>query len=103
MAEVSTEWGEAFAEWLAARAAMAKSSIDLYASDASSEEQDAVFGKMNDRLIAAERRLVEAPTTARPQLLEKFEVLRTMLFEREIEGPPSDRRHLMSWRVSISI
>jgi hypothetical protein len=94
MAEVSIAWGEAYADWLAARAAMAKCSINVNATDPTTEDQDEQYGKVNDFLTAAEHRLIEAQATVGWQLLQKFEALQTMLLEREREGRPSDDRHL---------
>jgi hypothetical protein len=94
LAEVSIAWGTAYADWLAARAAMAKCSIEVYATDPTPEDQDAQYGKVNDVLTAAEHRLIDAQATEGWQLLQKFEALQTMLLDREREGRPSDDRHL---------
>jgi hypothetical protein len=95
VAEVSIAWGEAYAEWLAARGASAKQSLDIYGSAPPPEDADEQIEKANDRVTAAEHRLIQAPVTIGWQLLQKFEVLQAIILERERDGEPADGRHLM--------
>jgi hypothetical protein len=95
VAKVSIPWGEAYIEWLAARAASAKQSLDIYGPDPLPEDADEQIEKANDRVTAAEHRLIQAPVTIGWQLLQKFEVLQAIMLERERDGEPADGRHLM--------
>jgi len=95
VAKVSIAWGEAYAEWLAARAAVAKQNLDIYGSEPLPEDVDEQIDKANNRVTATEHRLIQAPVTIGWQLLQKFEVLQAILLERERDGEPADGRHLM--------
>ncbi len=96
MAEVSKAWGEAYAEWLAARAEMAKLGVDIYHPRAPTEEdEDRLVDEVDARITAAEHRLIQARVTLGWQLLEKFEVLQAMILQSERDGAPADDRHLL--------
>src|ERR1700754_3664332 len=96
MAEISIAWGEAFAEWLASRAEAAKHSIDFYRSEQPlPEDVDEQMAKIDARVVEAEHCLIRARVTMGWQLLEKFEVLRSMILQIERDGTPADGRHLL--------
>jgi hypothetical protein len=95
VAKISAAWGEAYAEWLGARAAAAKQNIEIHSPGPLSEDADEQIDKILDRIKAAEHRLIQAPVTMGWQLLQKFEVLQAIIMERERDGKPADGRHLM--------
>jgi hypothetical protein len=96
MSEISITWGDAYAEWLAARAAVAKHAIDIHRSEQPlPEDVDEQMAKIDARVIAAEHRLITARVTLGWQLLEKFEALQAMILQSERDGSPADRRHLL--------
>jgi hypothetical protein len=95
VAEVSIPWGEAYADWLAARAQAAKQNVDIHGSEPLPEDVDEQTDKISDRVTAAEHPMIQARTTVGWQLLQKFEVLQAMLRERETAGAPVDGRHLL--------
>jgi hypothetical protein len=95
VAKISVAWGEAYAEWLGARAAAAKQNIEIHRPEPLSEDADEQIDQILDRIKAAEHRPFQAPVTMGWQLLQKFEVLQAIIMERERDGSPADSRHLM--------
>jgi hypothetical protein len=63
VAEISTTWGNAYAEWLAARADVAKHSIAIHGSEPLPEDVDEHTDKISDRVTAAEHRMIQARPT----------------------------------------
>jgi hypothetical protein len=88
------KFGLAYEEWLAARAENAKQNAGGYAHLGSADE-DANGSRILDRVIAAEHRLIFLPAIRGTHLIEKFEVLETMVSERERDGYPNDNRHML--------
>jgi hypothetical protein len=85
-------FGQAYAEWAEATAAIAK--IEGFGSE-SDEQSDEQMNAAIERLAVAERRLTTTPAALGHQLVTKFEILECMLSERERDGPPNDNRHML--------
>jgi hypothetical protein len=94
--EVSEDrkFGQAYQEWLAARAENAKQNAGGYAH-LGEEEEEANGGRIINRVTAAEHRLAFLPAVRGVQLIEKFEALESMISDREREGYPADSRHML--------
>jgi hypothetical protein len=89
-----SEFGEAYAEWLDARASVAKLNCKGYALP-DVEDPDAVMDRTIERVRAAEHRLAFVPAILSYQLVEKFEALAAMMSDRERDGRPNDNRHML--------
>jgi hypothetical protein len=87
-----SEFGDAYAEWLDARANVAK--MDAKGYDAADLE-DAVADQIMARLRTAEHRLAFVPAILPYQMIEKFETLEAMISQRERDGYPKDNRHML--------
>jgi hypothetical protein len=89
-----SEFGDAYAEWLDARASVAKLNCKGYALP-DVENPDAVMDRTIGRVRAAEHRLAFVPAILSYQLVEKFEALAAMMSDRERDGRPNDNRHML--------
>jgi hypothetical protein len=89
-----SEFGDAYAEWLDARAGVAKMDAKGYAA-ADDPDPDAVADQMMARLRMAEHRLAFMPAILPYQMIEKFETLEAMISQRERDGYPNDNRHML--------
>jgi hypothetical protein len=93
--KISPEWGAAYAVWLSALAEMEKLNADVDQPEVSNEENDQRVSKMTALISDAEHRMIRTPVMIGWQLLQKFDVLRAMLHDRERAGLPADSRHML--------
>jgi hypothetical protein len=87
-----TKFGRAYQELFEARADIQKLNAGGYGSD---DDSDDVCDALIDRVRAAELQLICLPAIRPHQLVNKFEVLETMISERERNGRPFDSRHML--------
>jgi hypothetical protein len=88
----ASRFGKALQEWFEALAIEAKLNAGGYAA---AEDPDGAIDAVLGRLQAAEHRLAFLPAILPYQLVNKFEVLETMISKRERDGYPADSRHLL--------
>jgi hypothetical protein len=87
-----SKFGGAYHEWFEALASEAKVNAGGYAG---ADDPDAVIDAAIDRVQAAEHQLTVLPAILPYQLVNKFEVLETMISKRERDGYPADGRHML--------
>jgi hypothetical protein len=75
-----------------ARACLEKLNAGGYDPD---DDPDGTCDALLDRVRAAELELICLPAALGYQLINKFEVLETMISERERNGCPFDNRHML--------
>lgn len=88
----ASKFGNAYREWFEALAIEAKLNGGGYAA---AEDPDGAIDAVLDRLRTAEHQLAFTPAAFPYQLINKFEVLETMICRRERDGRPSDSRHMI--------
>jgi hypothetical protein len=87
-----SKFGRAYQELFEARACLEKLNAGGYDPD---DDPDGTCDALLDRLRAAELQLASLPAALGYQLVNKFEVLETMISERERNGRPFDNRHML--------
>jgi hypothetical protein len=84
----ASKFGKAYREWFEVCAIEAK-------LNAGANYPDAVCDRILERIQSAEHRLAVLPAIHPYQLIDKFEVLETMISKRERAGRPADNRHML--------
>jgi hypothetical protein len=87
-----SRFGKACHEWFEARATEAKLNAGGHAD---ADDPDAAIDVVLERLQAAEHQLTCLPAILPHQLVDKFEILETMICQRERNGRPADNRHML--------
>lgn len=89
------KFGTAYSAWMDARAERAKRDDPGRFEDMAGDDEDRKTLDILHRLEEAEHKLITTPAELPFQLEQKFEVMESMISERERDGRPTDNRHML--------